>query len=191
MRIFDMTQPIGLGEIYTQVNILEKILGQRRKEITELIAICNLAEFSRFNFGEVKEEKIVGTEAVSKYKKLLVLGKPGAGKTTFLKHLAIQSIKNQFQGDLVPFFITLKDFAETKDRPTLFAYLFNYLDSKDRENFQQILTQGKALILLDGLDEVLEADSQRVIKEIIDFSNKFLNNQYVLTCRIAAKQYTF
>ena len=74
MRIFDMTQPIGLGEIYTQVNILEKILGQRRKEITELIAICDLAEFSRFNFGEVKEKKIAGTEAVSKYKKLLVLG---------------------------------------------------------------------------------------------------------------------
>lgn len=83
MRIFDMTQPIDLGEIYTQVNILEKILGQRRKEITELMAICNLAEFSRFNFGAVKEEKIAGTEAVRKYKKLLVLGKPGSGKTTF------------------------------------------------------------------------------------------------------------
>ena len=191
MRIFDMTQPIGLGDIYTQVNILEKIVGQRRKEIAELIAICNLAEFSRFNFGAVKEEKIAGTEAVSKYKKLLILGKPGAGKTTFLKHLAIQSIKNQFQGDLVPFFITLKDFAETKDKPNLFTYLTNYLNSKDRESFQQILTHGKALILLDGLDEVLEADSQRVIKEIIDFSNKFLNNQYVLTCRIAAKQYIF
>ena len=156
-----------------------------------MIAIRNLAEFSRFNFGAVKEEKIPGTEAVSKHKKLLVLGKPGAGKTTFLKHLAIQSIQNKFQGDLVPFFVTLKDFAETKYQPSLFDYLFNYLDSQDQGSFQQILIQGKALILLDGLDEVLEADSQRLIKEIIDFSNKFLNNQYVLTCRIAAKQYTF
>ena len=64
MRIFDMTQPIGLGEIYTQVNILEKILSQRRKEITDLMAICNLAEFSRFNFGAVKEEKILAISCV-------------------------------------------------------------------------------------------------------------------------------
>ena len=191
MRIFDMTQPIGLGEIYTQVNILEKILGQRRKEIAELIEIRNPAKFSRFNFGAVKEEKILGTEAVKKYKKLLVLGKPGSGKTTFLKHLAIQHIQNKFKVDLVPFFITLKDFAETTDKPSLFNYLANDLGSRDQENFQQILNQGKALILLDGLDEVLAADSKKVIKEIINFSNKFLKNQYVLTCRIAAKQYTF
>jgi len=114
MRIFDMTQPIGLGEIYTQVNILEKIIGQRRKKIPELMEICNFVEFSRFNFGAVKEEKIAGTEAVRKHKKLLVLGKPGAGKTTFLKHLAIQSIQNKFQGDLVPFFVTLKDMKFSK-----------------------------------------------------------------------------
>ena len=37
MRIFDMTQPIGLGKIYTQVNILEKISRHRRKDIAELI----------------------------------------------------------------------------------------------------------------------------------------------------------
>lgn len=105
--------------------------------------------------------------------------------------MAIQSIQDKFQGDLVPFFITLKDFAETKKHSNLFSYLSDYIDFQEGDNFQDILNQGKALILLDGLDEVLEVDSQRVIKEIIDFSNKFLNNQYVLTCRIAAKQYTF
>jgi predicted NACHT family NTPase len=47
------------------------------------------------------------------------------------------------------------------------------------------------LIFLDGLDEVLDADSERVIKEIRDFSTFFSNNQYVMTCRIAAKEYTF
>ena len=37
MRILDMSQPIGLGEIYTKVNILEKIIGRTYKEITQLI----------------------------------------------------------------------------------------------------------------------------------------------------------
>ncbi|VEP12645.1 NACHT domain family protein (fragment) [Hyella patelloides LEGE 07179] len=108
MRILDMSQPIELGKIYTQVNILEKIISRRRKDITELLQNCNLEDFNRFNFGAIREERILGKEAVSKYKKLLILGKPGAGKTTFLKHLAIQCNRDEFQGDLVPFFVTLK-----------------------------------------------------------------------------------
>lgn len=191
MRIFDMTQPIGLGKIYTQVNILEKISGRIRKEITELIENCSLEDLERFNLGKVTEKKIPGEEAVTKHSKLLILGKPGAGKTTFLKHLAIQCIQGEFQGDLVPWFITLKDFAEADGKPKLLDYLGSYLKPENQQHLEQILNNGKALILLDGLDEVLEGDSKRVIREIEQLTNKYPDNQYVLTCRIAAREYTF
>lgn len=196
MRILDMSQPIGLDDIYTKVNILEKISGRRRKDITELTESYDIENFDRFNFGQVKE-KISGKDAVSKYRKLFILGKPGAGKTTFLKHLVIQCSRGLFQGDLVPFFITLKEFAETEDRPNLFDYLYlcppQYLVTKgiDSTALQKILLQGKALICLDGLDEVLAADSKRVIKKIETLVHKYPNNQYLMTCRIAAKEYTF
>ena len=191
MRIFDMSQPIDSEKIYTQVNILEKIIGRRRKEIAELTRNCNLEDGERFNLGIVTEEKILGKDAVSKYKKLFILGKPGAGKTTFLKHLVIQCSRGLFQDELVPFFISLKDFAEAKNKPELLTYLRKYIQNQDEEDLHHILERGKALICLDGLDEVLERDSQRVIKEIRDFSVKFPHNQYVMTCRIAAKEYTF
>ncbi|WP_245916087.1 NACHT C-terminal helical domain 2-containing protein [Merismopedia glauca] len=192
MRILDMTQPIGLSHIYTQVNILEKILGRRRKEIAELQRDCNLEDFDRFGLGKVTEAKIPAQDAVTKYRKLLILGKPGAGKTTFLKHLAIQCNNGQFQGDLVPFFVTLKDFAESGIN--LLSYLNCFLSSikeSSLEDLKQVLGSGKALILLDGLDEVLEADSDRVLREVREFSTDFHNNRYVMTCRIAAKEYTF
>lgn len=196
MRILDMSQPIGLNDIYTKVNILEKISGRRRKDIAELIENCDTDDFDRFNFGRVKE-KIPGKEAVGKYRTMLILGKPGAGKTTFLKHLAIQCSRGLFQGDLVPFFVTLKEFAETSDRPHLFDYLCLYPPSYlvtagiDSTALHQVLKEEKALICLDGLDEVLAADSKRVIKEIESLVRKYPNNQYLMTCRIAAKEYTF
>ena len=194
MRILDMSHPVGLNDIYTKVNILEKISGRTRKDITQLISNCDLENFDRFNFGQVKE-KIPGKEAVRKYRTLLILGKPGAGKTTFLKHLVIQCSRGLFQGDLVPFFVTLKDFAEAENKPGLLTYLdapqFFLEKGKISSILNQILAQGKALICLDGLDEVLAPDSKRVIKEIENLLHNYPDNQYLMTCRIAAKEYTF
>jgi predicted NACHT family NTPase len=45
--------------------------------------------------------------------------------------------------------------------------------------------------LLDGLDEVKETDSSRVLRQIKEFSQQFPLNQFIITCRIAAKEYTF
>ncbi len=47
------------------------------------------------------------------------------------------------------------------------------------------------MILLDGLDEVRDADSSRVLRQIREFSQQFPQNQFVITCRIAAWEYTF
>ena len=190
MRILDMSKPLGLDNIYTKVNILEKISGRRRKDINELTNVSNFEAYSRFNSGKVKE-KISGRQAVSKYRTLIILGKPGAGKTTFLKHLVIQCNRGLFQSELVPFFITLKEFAETEKQLKLFEYLNRYTNSPNKKNLDHIMQQGKALICLDGLDEVLAQDSKRVIDEIRNLVTKYPNNQYLMTCRIAAKEYTF
>ncbi|MGA9378517.1 MAG: NACHT domain-containing NTPase, partial [Phormidium sp.] len=193
MRVLDMTQPIGLNDIYTNVNILEKITGRRRKGISELLEESNFGDFDRFGLGEIKEKRVPGLEAVEKYSKLMILGKPGAGKTTFLKYLAIQSIEGKIKTELVPIFITLKDFAEVTNKPILLEYVSQQLANCEVTDNQvvEIFQNNKALVLLDGLDEVKEEDSQRVLKEIRDFSDQFLNNHFVMTCRIAAKEYIF
>ncbi|NER50842.1 MAG: signal transduction protein, partial [Symploca sp. SIO1A3] len=84
MKVLDMTQPIGLKDIYTNVNILEKIIGRRRFTLNELLQSFDLnsEEFDRCGLGKIQEERVSGLEAVQLYDKLLVLGKPGAGKTT-------------------------------------------------------------------------------------------------------------
>jgi predicted NACHT family NTPase len=225
MRVLDMSQPIGLGDIYTNVNILEKLTGRRGLEVAELIRNADPEKFERFCLGDVRERRVPGLEAVEKFSKLMILGKPGAGKTTFLKHLAIQCIGGKFLGDLVPVFVTLKDFAEAPKQPDLLEYIDRVVpmpcdpsptpsslelrrhgeglsDSPfpGREGgrgvrsfvpIQEILQGDRALILLDGLDEVRDTDSSRVLRQIREFSQQFHQNQFVITCRIAAREYTF
>jgi len=188
MRVLDMTQSIELDDIYIHVNILERLTKLRGLGQTELLEEACLENFDRFWLGAVREKRILGLEAVEKYKKLMILGKPGAGKTTFLKHLAIGCNVGKFQAQRVPIFVTLKEFAEAKNEPDLLTYMTQL---PGMSSALSILQAGRSLILLDGLDEVRETDSSRVLREIQQFGDRFCDNQMVITCRIAAREYTF
>ncbi|WP_242072333.1 NACHT domain-containing NTPase [Microcoleus sp. FACHB-68] len=190
-----MTQSIGLNDIYTSVNILEKITGRRGIGIDKLMQGFDPEQenFDRVGFGEISEERVPGIEAVKRYSKLMVLGKPGAGKTTFLKYLAIQCIGGEFLGDRVPIFITLKDFAETDTQPGLIEFINQRFAESGVTESQtaDLLKQGRVFLLLDGLDEVREEDASRVIKQIERFSERYSINHFAMTCRIAAREHTF
>ncbi|WP_244329285.1 NACHT domain-containing NTPase [Tolypothrix sp. PCC 7910] len=198
MRVLDMPKPIeltGKQGIYTNVNILEEITGRRRLKVAELMQSCDHDNFERLGLSRVKQKRVSGLEVVQRYSKLMVLGKPGAGKTTFLKYLAMQCIEGRFQADKVPLFITLKDFAEAPKKLDILKFIVQKLSScgvtHTNVTVETLLKQGKVLVLLDGLDEVQEEDTKRVLQQIREFSDLFHTNQFIITCRIAAKEYTF
>lgn len=192
MRVLDMTQPIGLGAIYTDVNILERVAAKTRLEIQELFANCGVEDVDRAGLGRIKEPRVPGFQAVRDKKLLMILGRPGAGKTTFLKRLAIAALDGEFLGDRVPVFVTLKEFAETINQPGLLNFAAGFTaPNSSRNDFEALLDAGRALILLDGLDEVMEKDHDRVIREIRTFAETCSENHIVITCRIAAREYIF
>jgi predicted NACHT family NTPase len=193
MRVLDMEQPITIDSIYTKVNILERISRNQRRTIVELQEGGDLNDFDRFTLGPVRLERIPGLEAVQHCDKLLILGKPGAGKTTFLKWLAIQCNEGQLHPHRVPIFIALKEFAETP--ASLQGFICSRFNSCGIENADRVtetlLQAGRSLVLLDGLDEVRDVDRDRVLREIRNASIQFDASQFVMTCRIAAQEYTF
>ncbi len=215
MRILDMTQPIDSGAIYTDVNILERVAGKTRTEISQLMADCGAEGFDRFFLGNVKEKRVEGLKAVLEKQQLMILGRPGAGKTTFLKRLAIECLNGNFLADRLPIFVTLKEFAEAEGQPGILEFVAKLVippnpPSKGgdmikvpllkgdlggslitRSTLISILASGRGLVLLDGLDEVMEQDHDRVIREIREFAERYSQNHIVITCRIAAREYIF
>jgi hypothetical protein len=154
-------------------------------------------ESDRFGSNQGSQTPVHWQELVLTKRKLMVLGKPGAGKTTLLQHIAIQCVEGKFRPELVPIFIKLKFFAEdardARDADGL--SLLNYIgqeycdDSVSKQEVEDLLQHGRALILLDGLDEVPKQDTDEVLKQLRRFLNKFFNNQIIITCRKAAQQY--
>lgn len=110
-----------------------------------------------------------------------------------MKYLAIQCINGGFQANQIPIFITLKQFAETQNQQDLHETIIQYLGNNAITDTQknQLVKSGRFLILLDGLDEVREEDSSRVINQVKEFSERYCTNQFVMTCRIAAREFTF
>lgn len=195
LHLLDIARPVGLDDLYVEVNILEEITSQRWLEISDLQGF-KPEEFDRLGLGKVRQEQVPGLKAVERYAKLMVLGKPGAGKTTFLQYLAIQCNQGHFQSGSVPIFIRLKNFAEDALDEGNFS-LLNYINQEfsrngiSEQDVETLLNHGKTLILLDGLDEVPEAASDEVIKQIRKVAEKYYKNQLIITCRIAAQEYRF
>ncbi|PLZ24206.1 NACHT domain-containing protein [Fischerella thermalis] len=195
LHLLDIARPIVLDDLYVEVDIFEEITSKRWLEINDLQRLDS-NNFDRFNLDKFNKQRIPGLEAVAKYSKLMVFGKTGSGKTTFLQSLAVRCNQGKFKSDCLPIFIRLKNLAEnTSDHKQISLLQYIYQEFSDQGiSISEILTifaQGKALILLDSLDELNEEESDIIIREIHHFSERFYKNTVIITCRLAAQRYQF
>ncbi len=203
LQMLDISRPISLDRIYIDVNILEEISSQQQLAIADLPNIEPNQfdrqfdqefdqQFDKLGMGAIEQSQISGMRAVEKYLKLRVLGKPGAGKTTFLQHLAVQCNHSRFVGHMVPVFITLRNFVEASRASQEFS-LLDYISQEfaasgicDPSVVTTLLKAGRVLLLLDGMDEIPNQDCVAVLNEIRKFSDSYYKNQFVASCRMAS-----
>lgn len=198
MQILDMSKPIDVQEIYTEVKITNQIASSRHVEIADLIKEMQKSESAAkaFNSQDMKwisETKFSGIEIVKHSQKLIIFGSPGAGKTTFLKYIAVCLNKSELITGCVPIFISLKDFQDHYGDTCLKDYVFSFFEKSNvlKTEADKLLLHSKVIFLLDGLDEVSEAHFSEVIKQIKELSQDFGNNRFIITCRLAAHEYKF
>lgn len=189
MRVIDTSQPIAVEDVYTEVKILPQLNSNKYIDINDL----NADLFDPHKNEARWEKRKSGIDCINDHHKLMILGKPGSGKTTFLKHVAVLCNKREILVDYLPFFIQLRDFSERKNQIELYDYFVEECNKNGIEDIEarQLFNNSRILFLLDGLDEVRDCDKRFVSREIQRFSKDAHENRFIVTCRLAAQERFF
>ncbi|MBM0275489.1 HEAT repeat domain-containing protein [Micromonospora tarensis] len=111
----------------------------------------------------------------------VVLGEPGVGKTTLIRHLLIRTCRGELFPGRVPVFIKLA--ALGREPGAVRAYLRG-VHPQAADIIERETDRGQAVYFLDGLDEMPRADQQAVAAEVVRLAAQ--RNHVFVTCRTAS-----
>jgi hypothetical protein len=162
--------------------------GQDQRAIRARVARDQYAEASRGN------GRLHADEVIHAFPRLVILGCPGAGKTTFMQYSAVMTARGSyFQGECLPIFIRLPEFAsamEVDPQITFLAWIKARFESHGGFDFREMLrdwaedSSRQLLFLLDGLDEVPDEDSRnRLVETTRRFMSEFPSSRFCVTSR--------
>ena len=165
-RILDMVQSIDLAKTYVQLKVTEDE-PLHYAAISESIesysdAMLN-TELSLDKDASDEATLFSPHEAVDKFQHIVVLGDPGAGKTTMMRYMCLSCA--QSDTDIFPIFVSLNKYTNS-DLNNLLDYIYHTIEhrygfSDLQIHIKECLENGNALILLDGLDEVTIGDLEQ------------------------------
>jgi predicted NACHT family NTPase len=194
IRILGMRQDADLESVYTRVRFLDDLGIRRFASLKDLEKNYRNSQNRYLQTGEAS--KLDGFTVVNEHQYLMVLGGPGAGKSTFLRRIGLEALKGtkgSYKHPCIPVFIELKQF-NTNEIDLIRAIvneLHNFGFPTSHEFAIKLLEQGKLLILFDGLDEVPKTSLNVVVNAIQDFVTKYDKNRYISSCRVAAYRSTW
>jgi|JI6StandDraft_1071083.scaffolds.fasta_scaffold02885_6 energy-coupling factor transporter ATP-binding protein EcfA2 len=129
------------------------------------------------------------------HRALVILGDPGSGKSTLLKYFATQIVafrnSEHFLKNIIPVFIRLADYSDfyNKHKKSIYEFIVNHFDNQYHHIYKESLEYSNMLILLDGLDEVVETPLRlKVTEQVLDLVARYPNNRYIVTSRIVGYQ---
>jgi predicted NACHT family NTPase len=188
-----MKKPLDLESIYTAVKLLNDSDIQAFRTTDDLKETFRAKR--KRGFGISSEEPVNGMKVANDEPFLMVLGGPGIGKSTFLRKIGLEALKldGYIQRKCIPVFLELKKFREeTLDIEQEIVKEFDICQFPAAAALvKSALDEGKLLILLDGLDEVPSRNLDKVIDHIENFVDKYSQNSFVASCRIAAYRSSF
>ena len=181
-----------------QAGIANKYITPPNLESSKKVPIEKLFVPSNFTHV-VKKEKIEEFSLdsfLSSAYRAVILGNPGGGKSTFARKLcydlAVHYAQRPAAGrELTPILITLRDYgAEKKSHGVSILQFMEKTSNSDYQvpapegAFEYLLLNGRALVVFDGLDELLDtSDRQRISSDVELFAELYPSAPIIVTSR--------
>ena len=143
------------------------------------------------------QKRFLGLEEVKNNLHLLIYGDAGAGKTLFLKWLAIRYLQpkasqEDFGNEYLPILIRFKHLSEDIVESNLVKVAIDRFESipDSASVIQEKLEKGQCIVLLDAVDES-GVNIDYICEKIDRFVEIYPNNRIIITCREAATDHKF
>lgn len=198
--------PIPLHQVFVQVCAVPRGFLKRFSNIEEMEADARAARTLGFNLSSREIDHYTpqpGLSVANQYRRLNLLGAPGAGKTTFLRRLGLEALLpkhpfsdaegyvSQYKHEVIPVLIELRSLrgksCETAEdvRALIARELLTVGFPESLWLFAAALRRGRLLILFDGVDEIPAERLESAINAIQEFIDLYPRCRYVLSCRTA------
>jgi hypothetical protein len=185
-KILGMNKPLSIESVYTQVNFHPDAIQAHQSP--DAVEKAFRGRSSR------NDDRRAGMEVANTHQYLMILGGPGTGKTTFLRKVGLEAIKNshgEYSHASIPVFLELRSLqwkaAENIDLEAKIAAEFEHCGLLEATVLtRKLLERGKLLILFDGLDEVPPEFMKQMTTAIKNLVDQYAENRVIASCRIAA-----
>ncbi|MFJ2774438.1 NACHT domain-containing protein [Streptomyces sp. NPDC087300] len=144
-------------------------------------------------------------QALAAHDRVLLRGEAGSGKTTLVQWLAVSATRRDAAGpdhsgphptmayldDRVPYVLPLRTLTRHGERlpapPGFLASVGCPLAGTQPHGWEaRVLTAGRALVLIDGIDEIPDAERDRTRAWLSDLIDAFPGNRWLVTSRPSA-----
>jgi predicted NACHT family NTPase len=172
--------------------VLQELVDRGEITQAELEAIEAELERKRREYVNEKLYPVLNIVNSSEYRRTVILGDPGAGKSSLLQYLALNWAEKELSQRVLfplPLLIELRIYARDKDEKKCqnileFFHQGNLICHLNQLALDDKLEKGQALVLFDGLDEVFNPQlREEIVTDIKRFSIEYPQVQIIVTSR--------
>lgn len=115
LKILDMAKPLNLEELYVQLHVREEEPPRFGADLEGAADDPErLLRLSQERVRSVVSAAVSPEEALTRYRRFVALGDPGAGKTTMLRHLTFRIAREEAgPGLTLPVYVELRGFVDS------------------------------------------------------------------------------